>query len=173
MATHPIVSIMDRCFSIYLPAARFDSPEARVELVAVSGQEADLRHRWQVVDLARPEVRGPARGLWQFEKGTRASRGGVWGVYLHPASAPWLRGCCVAAGVEFDPIQIWQRLEADDALACAVARLLLLTDPRPLPAIGEQGRAWDYYVRNWRPGKPHPEVWPGHYRRARHIVQGA
>ncbi len=34
------------------------------------------------------------------------------------------------------------------------ARLLLWTDAKPLPAIGDEQGAWDYYLRNWRPGKP-------------------
>lgn len=172
-AVHPIVPIMDRCFSRYLPASRFDSRDARILLVAISGQEADLRHRWQVVDLNKPEAMGPARGLWQFERGTRASRGGVWGVVLHPASAPWLRGACKAAGVEFEASAIYDRLHADDALACAVARLLLWTDPHPLPRLGEVDDAWEYYDRNWQPGKPHPDRWPANYSRALRIVQGA
>jgi len=168
----PIVPIMDRCFSRLLPASRFDSPRARTLLVAISGQEADLRHRWQVVDLRRPNAMGPARGLWQFEQGSRVSRGGVWGVFLHPASSPWLRGACAAAGVDFDPVAIYRRLHADDALACAVARLLLYTDPAPLPEVGDVDGSWDYYERNWKPGKPHPERWVANYARARRIVAG-
>ena len=40
------------------------------------------------------------------------------------------------------------------------------TDPAPLPRLGHQQTAWDYYLRNWRPGKPHPEFWPRHYTNA-------
>ncbi len=51
-------------------------------------------------------------------------------------------------------------------LAAAFARLLLLTDAKPLPQIGDVQGAWAYYVRNWRPGKPHPDTWPGLYKQA-------
>ncbi len=51
-------------------------------------------------------------------------------------------------------------------LACAFARLLLFTDPRPLPALGNPQAAWDYYVRNWRPGKPHRDTWDALYAKA-------
>ena len=52
----------------------------------------------------------------------------------------------------------------------AFARLLLWTDPAPLPALGAAVRAWAYYRRNWRPGKPHPETWPEMYQNALSFV---
>lgn len=148
-----------------LPPA-MDSPQARVQLVANAGQESGLETRWQVIDLKRPERKGPARGLWQFEKGTRASRGGVWGVYLHESSRYWLAQVCATRGVQFHPDAIYRAIEVDDILACCVARLLLFTDPKRLPAIGDERAAWALYKRTWRPGKPHPGRWPGNYRRA-------
>ena len=51
--------------------------------------------------------------------------------------------------------------------------LLLWTDPRPLPRIGEVQAAWDYYIRNWRPGKPHPKSWAPLYAQAMEDVQHA
>jgi hypothetical protein len=65
--------------------------------------------------------------------------------------------------VSFDPRPIWCALESDDVLAAGVARLLLLTDPKRLPALGDAETAWDYYRRNWRPRKPHPKRWPENY----------
>ena len=59
-----------------------------------------------------------------------------------------------------------EALASDDVLACAFARLLLFTDPRPLPALGNPQAAWDYYVRNWRPGKPHRDTWDALYAKA-------
>ncbi|KDD42533.1 hypothetical protein [Bordetella bronchiseptica] len=133
-----------------LPTA-MDTAEARVMLLAICLQESAGVHRFQVV-RGRPGVRGPARGLWQFEKGTRASRGGVWGVYLHHASRKPLEALCAARSVRFDPDAIYGALEYDDALAAGVARLLLWTDPQALPAVGDVEAAWALYLRTWRPG---------------------
>ena len=54
-----------------LPAA-MNTPQARCMLLAIGLQESRFVHRRQ--------IGGPARGFWQFERGTRTSRGGVWGV---------------------------------------------------------------------------------------------
>lgn len=134
-----------------LPTA-MDSRDARVQLTATALQESKLAHRWQVVDPRQPQRKGPARGLLQFERGTRASRGGVWGVYLHDASRYWLPLLCRARGVEHAPTAIWQALEVDDILAAGVARLLLFTDPRRLPDAGDTEGGWKLYLRTWRPG---------------------
>ena len=45
-------------------------------------------------------------------------------------------------------------------------RLLLLTDPKPLPVIGDTDGSWEYYLRNWRPGKPHRHTWDDLYGKA-------
>lgn len=133
-----------------LPAA-MHTPQAHVMLLATGLQESRLEHRYQVVQ-GRPGVKGPARGFWQFELGTQASRGGVWGVYLHEASRYWLSIVCAAQGVAFEPRAIWERLETDDVLAAAVARLLMFTDPQRLPTVEDEEGAWQLYLRTWRPG---------------------
>jgi hypothetical protein len=143
-----------------------DSPEAKVMLGAIALQESGLRTRWQLVDPARPWLKGPARGLLQFEVGTEISRGGCWGVFLHPASRFWLRELCKQRSCVFEPSAIWQAIEVDDVLAAGVARLLLFTDPQPLPALDDQSRAWALYARCWKPGKPRPEKWPGNHAAA-------
>lgn len=140
-----------------LPPA-MDTPAARVMLLAIGLQESRFLHRRQ--------IRGPARGYWQFEKGTRASRGGVWGVYLHAASRNHLAALCKARSVACDPDAIYAALEYDDVLAAGVARLLLWTDPKALPAIGDADAGWALYLRTWRPGKPKPDSWPDLYRQA-------
>lgn len=145
-----------------LPAA-MDTPEVRVMLLAIGLQESRLVHRRQ--------IGGPARGFWQFEKGTRASRGGVWGVYLHAASKGHLAALCKVRSVACDPDAIYAALEYDDVLAAGVARLLLWTDPKALPAIGDADAAWALYLRTWRPGKPKPDSWPDLYRQAAAQVQ--
>ncbi len=134
------------------------SKEATVLLLAIGLQESRFIHRRQ--------IRGPARGFWQFEQGTRASRGGVYGVYLHSASRRHLEALCKSQGVVFDPKDIYNALEHNDVLAAGVARLMLWTDPRALPAVGQSAQAWDTYLRIWRPGKPHPNTWPELYRQA-------
>ncbi|MDM0011995.1 hypothetical protein QTH87_06020 [Variovorax sp. J22P168] len=141
--------------------ARMDSTAARVMLLAIGQQESRFEFRRQLGN-------GPARGLWQFERGTRASRGGVWGVFLHEQSRGYLEVLCRARRVNFEPDAIWSALERDDILAACVARLLLWTDPKPLPSIDDVAGAWDLYaVRTWRPGKPHPQTWAGYHLASR------
>lgn len=144
--------------ALALLPARMDTAEARVMLLAIGLQESRFTHRQQ--------IGGPARGFWQFEKGTRASRGGVWGVFLHAASKNHLASLCRARSVACDPDAIYAALEYDDVLAAGVARLLLWTDPKALPQIGEADAAWALYQRTWRPGKPHPQTWPALYAQA-------
>ena len=154
-----ILTAIDPALSL-LPG-HMDSPKARVMLLAIGLQESRFEHRRQMGD-------GPARGFWQFEQ-----NGGVRGCVNHPASAGLLRRLCEIRGVAFDARAIWSALETDDVLAAALARLLLYTDPRPLPALGDVEGALGYYLRTWRPGKPHPETWPEFHRRARELVNAA
>lgn len=135
-----------------------DTPEARVMLLAIGLQESRFLYR-------RQKGNGPARGFWQFER-----MGGTHGVLTHPASRGLARIACDAHHVQPAARPVWQRLESDDELACKFARLLLLTDPRALPDIGQGGEAWDYYLDNWRPGKPHPSTWGGFYAQAMEAV---
>ena len=130
-----------------LPVA-MDTPQARVLMLAISGQEADFHHRWQVFDRARPDAMGAARGLWQFERG-----GGVRGVLTHARSSALAIEVCRARGVAPPMVaEVYAALHRDDVLAAAFARLLLWTSPRPLPAIGDVEGAWQMYLREWRPG---------------------
>ncbi|MFX7825112.1 hypothetical protein ABTK20_22185, partial [Acinetobacter baumannii] len=76
---------------------------------------------------------GPARSFWQFELGTKESRGGVWGVYLHGASRPLLERLCAVLKVPFTPQAIYAAMEHNDILAAGVARLMLFTDAQRLP----------------------------------------
>lgn len=146
-----------------LPRA-MDSPEARVMLLAIGMQESRLEFRKQLNG-------GPGRGLFQFERGTKTSRGGVWGVFLHEASRYWLSQLCAARGVAFNPEHIYPALERDDVLAAGVARLLLFTDPMRLPATNDPDAAWALYIRTWRPGKPHPSTWARFHASARRFVE--
>lgn len=146
--------------ALELLPAPMDTPQAKVMVTAICLQESGLIHRKQMGN-------GPARGFPQFELGTRKSRGGVWGVYMHDASRYWLEQLCASRGVQFLPESIWRALETDDVLAAGVARLLLFTDPLRLPAMDDPDGAWGLYLRTWRPGKPRPETWPTYHVQAR------
>lgn len=135
-----------------------DSAKARVQMRAIMLQESRMLHRYQIIDGGG---KGPARGLGQFEK-----NGGVKGVLTHPSTKRIAQSVCLARGVSADPRSVWLALETDDVLACAFVRLLLWTDPGSLPPIGEVDLAWEVYIRNWRPGKPHYSTWRDLYRRA-------
>lgn len=128
---------------------------ARIMLLTIALQESELKSRRQIV--------GPARGFWQFELG-----GGVAGVLRHPSSAKLSRTVCDMLCVGGSAVAVHPALEMNDTLACACARLLLLTDPSALPTEANAG--WAYYLRNWRPGKPHPETWAGHWQTALQAV---
>lgn len=132
------------------------SPTAQQLLLTIALQESALVHRAQVIASGRP---GPARGWWQFERG-----GGVAGVMRHPASSALARALCDDCAVPFEADAIWRCLEGHDDLAVGFARLLLWTDPKPLPTSASEG--WAYYLRNWRPGKPHPAKWPAYWRQS-------
>lgn len=132
---------------------------ARVMLLAIAGQESDAQYR-------RQHGGGPARGLWQFER-----MGGVAGVLSHRASARLAAALCEWRGVDPSATAVHAALERDDVLAAGFARLLLWTDAKPLPSVEAEDAGWAYYLRNWRPGKPHPERWPENWRLAREAVE--
>lgn len=130
--------------SSLLPARVSWSPAAHQMLMTIAGQESAWTHRRQ--------INGPARGFWQFERG-----GGVRGVMQHHSSAAHAQALCTGLNVPFEANAIYVGLENNDALAVGFARLLLFTDAAALPTLAQMG--WDYYNRNWRPGRPHPEMW--------------
>lgn len=146
-------SLAEACAAMERPG--LDTPAARAMLWAIGRQESRFIHRRQ--------IGGPARGFWQFERG-----GGVRGVLTHRASADMARKLCAACGVEPTSFAVYPALEHDDVLAAGFARLLLYTDPKPLPPVEprNENAAWDYYIRNWRPGKPHRHTWGAFWKEA-------
>ncbi len=152
-AVDPALALLDRVAGVR------PSQEARVLLMAIAGQES----AWQY----RVQIGGPAHSFWQFEKS-----GGVHGVLHHPSSSANIRDVCADLGVSCDETTIYQRMAEPegDVLPGCMARLLLWTDPAPLPAVGDVDHAWNFYERNWRPGAPHPEGWPARYAIARGLV---
>lgn len=145
--------------ALELLPSNMTSPVAEVMLLAIGLQESGLIHRRQ--------IGGPARGLLQFETG------GVRGVLLHEASRKHALRICAARGVEPTTAAVYARLEHDDVLAMAVGRLLLWTDPKPLPELGKADEAWQLYLRTWRPGKPHRNRWDACYAAALREIQVA
>jgi hypothetical protein len=131
--------------------------EARVEVLAIAGQETN----W----AARLQVGGPARGWWQFEEG-----GGVSGVLSHPASSAKIAQVCDALLIACDVETVYEACAWNGFLACSLARLLLWTDPAALPKVGDVEGGWSLYSRTWRPGAPHPDAWPSRYQTAMQLV---
>lgn len=145
---------------------KLNSAQAWHMLLAIGLQESGLCDRCQVLPGGG---RGPAHGLWQFERG-----GGVRGVLTCPDTAEMARSVCAARGVAAEPQAVWAAIEADDILAAAFARLLLWAAPIKLPERDGQASAWVLYATYaWRPGKPHPERWPANWLRARLYVYGS
>jgi hypothetical protein len=117
-------------------------------LLAIALQESGLVARYQGSPDATP---GPAHSLWQMEVG------GVQGVLYHPASAAHAAELCAACDVQPTGPSVWRAIEGHDLLAAALARLLLWTDPNPLPATEDAG--WTAYSGLWRPGAPSRARW--------------
>lgn len=147
--------------------------EAKRQTLAMGGQESRLVYRDQITN--GPNVIGPATGLWQFEK-----MGGTLGVIRHNATKHIAATLCREAGLPFTQTKdgpepsadaAWRRFVEDDMLACAFARLLLYTDPRPVPSTQTEG--WACYLRTWRPGKPHPATWPAQWEEAEAALKRA
>ncbi len=133
--------------------SNMDSRQARAMLIAIGLQESRFKHRKQ--------IGGPAHGFWQFEKG-----GGVKGVLNHATTSKLARQVCNACCVSPDADSVYDALATDDVLACCFARLLLWTDPKAIPAVGNEQASWELYSRVWRPGQPHRQSWGDLYAAA-------
>lgn len=132
---------------------KMSSKRAVVMMLAIGLQESRLIHRRQ--------IKGPARGLWQFERG-----GGVRGVLNFHSTHDLAKHIALDRIGKSDANSVYEALEHDDVLAAVFSRLLLWTDPRSLPAIGDAEGAWNLYARTWRPGKPHRHTWDALYKQA-------
>lgn len=139
---------------------KMDTDAARVEILSIGRQESRFEFRFQ--KTSDPYTKGPARGFWQNE------RGGIFCLMTNRATKDLLRDVCKERGVPFDQVLIHARLEYDDVLAAACARLLLWADPKPLPAVdASHEEAWQCYLRCWNPGKPRRETWDQFHLEAR------
>lgn len=150
-----LANIIDPALCILPPM--MTSRRARAMLLAIGMQESRLVHRRQ--------INGPARGLWQFERG-----GGVAGVLRHPATQAHAETVCWRLGNAGTTAAVYHQLEHDDVLAACFARLLLWTLPGVLPDRGDTDGAWDQYIVAWRPGKPHRHTWDKFYEDAWEVV---
>lgn len=153
---YSLIASMDLALSDVLPPP-MTSDEARLMMLAIQGQEDPGLIRYQLVKRTQrtlPEnvisekwAKGPGRGAWQFEQG-----GGVKGVLEHPSTGAIATYACLKLDVLNSSGAVWRRLEHDDILSACFARLLLWSDPKPLPKIGDEEGAWNLYLRTWRPG---------------------
>ena len=154
--------MIDRIHRFILPAAysvlpeRMQSDAATAMLLAIGLQESKFKYRKQ--------VRGPARGFWQFEQG-----GGVAGVLRHPATSQPIRQALRSLCYDSmsDAPKVCHGLITDnDILAAVFARLLLWTVPGRLPNRNEPDYGWQCYIDGWRPGKPHRSAWNAYFASA-------
>jgi hypothetical protein len=137
--------------AIDLLGKKFNGSSARQIMAAIAYQESNFFYRHQ--------VGGPAHGFWQFEM-----NGGVLGVITHNATKSYARRVCAHHKIAFDKRVIFNEIEFNDELAACFARLLLWSDPDPIPI--DISDCWQYYIDNWRPGKPHPDRWETSWRQA-------
>jgi hypothetical protein len=163
------IKVSDLHQAVILPAAtllpdNLNTLKAQVLLAATAGQESGLATRRQYGN-------GPARGLWQFELGNEKTRGGVTGLFMFAGTKSMLNDLCDDCEVDFNPTAIYNALETNDVFACCIARLMLWTNSKPLPEVGDQQGAWQYYLTTWKPGKPRPQDWPNHYNPALEMVK--
>lgn len=134
---------------------------AQTLMLTIAGQESGLTDRVQFGS-------GAAHGFWQFERA-----GGVAGVLLNVFTHKLANAACEAYGIApISQTAVWTRFASagGDNLAVAFARLLLWSDAHALPALGDADAGWNYYLRNWRPGKPRPNDWPANYQAATNAI---
>lgn len=146
-----VIAAVDEALKTLPP--RMDSPEACAMLYTITLQEDPHQARRQiiskVVDGKRKLVpEGPAKSLWQGEE----SGGMCAGILHHKATREYVLAQCKHHGVQPTRRAIWDAIEHNDVLAAALARLLLWSDPKPLPALGRIDLAFALYLRTWRPG---------------------
>lgn len=153
---NPTLDMMQELTAVAIPA----SDQARVELLTIALQESGLRYRQQVPVPY-------AHGWWEFENGPQSALGGLFKIMPQKLSA-----VCAELVVPFDRDTVFGAIVWCDLLACAVARLLLWSEPNPLPAIGDIQGAWNYYVKLWGPGSPRPKEWPALYAQSVIALKG-
>lgn len=133
----------------------YNTLTAKRMLMAIAIQETNLD--------TRKQRKGPARSWWQFEGGPRA---GIAEVLTAKGTRAHAAKVCKELAITASTQAVHEAIEHCDLLACSFARLLLWIDPRPLPYNIDIDASWDYYLRNWRPGKPDRSRWEEAIREA-------
>lgn len=152
-------TIFQPCRAWFVTATKAAIPvtsQSDVLMLAIAGQESGWSDRVQ-------SGAGPAHGFWQFEKG-----GGVAGVMGRYPNFVLAMAAKTGVITEVTAAQVWlaMALPQGDGLSFGMARLLLWTDPTPLPAVGDEDDGWDYYQSLWRPGAPSRSRWATVYPEA-------
>lgn len=131
------------------------SGEAETLLLAIALQESGITDRIQGIGDA-----GPARSFWQYE------RIGVLDVMQRRTRD--MERVCKELVIGCTTDAVWAAMAWNDMLACSVERLTLRLDRSNLPAasLGSEDAAWAYYLRGWKPGKPHRERWTKNWPKA-------
>lgn len=133
-----------------LPTKMFSLP-AITQLLVTGAQESGYMTRLQLGN-------GPAHGLWQTELN------GVSAVLKNPKSHGYLVGYLQSqTSIVVSAPNIYQLIQTDDITACVVSRLMYWCDVRPLPKFDDEEASWQYYLNNWRPGKPDRARWAHWY----------
>lgn len=147
-------------------------PEVLVQLLTAALHESDgLKARVQYGPGGSSITKRPAHGRWMFEGGKSAALAGLW---ANPTTAPLLKAACGWLDVEPLHDHAWWALVGNDKLAAICARLLLLTDPHPMPMIDDVAESYACYLRLWRPGKePGLDKWREVHQRAAAAVASA
>lgn len=116
-------------------------------LLSIALQESGARHRFQIVRRDDGTTRrGPACSYWQFEK-----YGGLAGVMRHSSTGAYALRFLEELDIAPTIDAAWEAFPFNDLLAAGFARLLLWTDPAPIPAVVHRDEQFRYYLRNWRP----------------------
>lgn len=133
------------------------SPAARAMLLAIGMQESRLKFRQQ--------LRGSAKGLWQFEIIAVAE------LLRHPRTRLHTQAVLQRLDYPLSPDRVYHALDDNDILAAVLARLLLWTVPDPLPSQNNVWGAWAQYRKVWKPGKNYTALWTGFYTNAWNVVR--
>ena len=129
------------------------SDEGLAMITAIGLQESRFIYRTQLGG-------GPAHGFWQFEKIA------VEEVMTNNKTIFFAKEVCSQLKFNFSVDCCYDLISVNDALASAYARLLLWMVPDSLPEAWDRDKAWNQYIKAWKPGKPRPETWGAHYELA-------
>ncbi len=154
--------------SLMLLPFDMQSQEAEALLLSIGQQESRFEHRRQIIRTSSGQLKmlGPARGGWQFEKI------GLVEVMTNRITKPHFENICNILKYPKDFDFVFEGITHNDMLACCAARLLLWPDAAPLPKYEDGPEvAWQYYIRRWRPGKPHRNTWDEFWNKSWAIVK--